>query len=398
MYVHGIRSLFSFPGYVVERIHLDADVAEVRLRRDRRFRLACPHCGRSMSGSRTLRQCARDVPLGIARHVLINYEAVQARCRPCQRYVTLRPPGIDERRQSTQRLMRYVSTLCRHLPLNRVQEVVPGIDASTASRWDRAVLAATLPAPRLSGLRVLLIDEKAVRRHHGYVTLVMNGHTGELLHMAEGRKRESLQSFFDKLSARQKASIRAVGMDRHGAYYRVVKEQLPAAAVVFDKFHLIVNYHDVIDSVRQQECQKAVGEGKRVFAGQRFNLFRNPGNLTGEQAVRLSALLEVNQNLNTVYVLKEALMTMWSLNWRRDARLHLDWWLDRARETDIKPLRRFANSLHQARDEVLNYFDYPITTARLEGMNNLISRIIHRACGVRDLDYLFMKLRQESLK
>ena len=33
----------------------------------------------------------------------------------------------------------------------------------------------------------------------------------------------------------------------------------------------------------------------------------------------------------------------------------------------------------------------------LEAFNNTISRLIHRACGMRDTDYLFLKLRQESL-
>jgi len=31
------------------------------------------------------------------------------------------------------------------------------------------------------------------------------------------------------------------------------------------------------------------------------------------------------------------------------------------------------------------------------GAENTVSRLIHRACGVRDTDYLFLKLRQESL-
>jgi len=33
----------------------------------------------------------------------------------------------------------------------------------------------------------------------------------------------------------------------------------------------------------------------------------------------------------------------------------------------------------------------------LEAFNNTVSRLVHRACGVRDTDYLFLKLRQESL-
>ena len=149
MYVHGMRSLFSFPGYVVQRVHLDGDVAQIDLRRDGRYRLSCPHCGGRMTRSRALRQMALDLPLGAARCVMINYEAVQGRCLSCGRYATVRPAGIDERARATQRLMRFVSRLCRHLPLRHVAEVVPTVDDVKAGRWDRKVLAGSLPEPKL---------------------------------------------------------------------------------------------------------------------------------------------------------------------------------------------------------------------------------------------------------
>ena len=190
-----------------------------------------------------------------------------------------------------------------------MKEVV-GIDDATAFRWDQAILSQNLPPPKLDDLRILLIDEKAVRKRHGYVTLVMNGATGELLYLAEGKKKESLQSFFDQLSPAQKASIVAVGMDRAGAYL-VVKAQLPDAAIVFDKFHLIANYHAVIDQVRRQEWRKASAEHRDVIKGQRYNLFRNPSNPTAQQTQSLMNPLHINRNLAVVYILKDALRKLW---------------------------------------------------------------------------------------
>ena len=60
-------------------------------------------------------------------------------------------------------------------------------------------------------------------------------------------------------------------------------------------------------------------------------------------------------------------------------------------------MRAFARSLLRAKEEVLNYCKHRITTARLEVFNNTVSRLIHRACGVRDTDYLLLRLREESL-
>lgn len=397
MYVHGIRTLFPFEGYVVHKVTMSGELVQVNLRRDRRYRLACPACGATMARNRVKLQTARDMPWGPAMYVLIVYEAIQGRCSSCGRFATIHPGGIDEHARATRRFMEFVSRLARHLPLSHVREVV-GVDDATAWRWDKSVLERKLPPPNLDGLRILLIDEKSVRRGHGYVTLVMNGATGELLHMAEGKKKQSLQGFFEKLTEAQKASIVAVGMDRAGAYLEVVKEQLPHADVVFDKFHLIANYHAVIDQVRRSEWRKASAEDKDVIKGQRYNLFRNPSNRTGEQTQSLMKLLHVNRNLAVTYILKDALRKLWDYKYPGAAAKYLDKWCGWAAVSGIEAVRKFGRSLMKAREQVLNFVRHRITTAPLEGFNNTVSRIIHRACGVRSLDYLFLKLRQESLE
>jgi len=396
MYVHGIRRLFQFPGYTVEKVSVGVGIGQVTLRRDGRVRLACSSCGATMAQNREVIQTARDLPLGLAGVVVLTYPAIQGRCRACGKTVTIHPPGIEPNARATRRLMHFLCRLARAMTLSDAAELL-GIAPATAYRWDRAVLKAGLPPPKLDGLRILLIDEKMVRRRHGYVTLVMNGENGELLYMAEGKKKASLDGFFAMLSAEQAAGVVAVAMDRAGAYYEVVKARLPNVDVVFDKFHLVKNYNDVIDTVRRIEWRRAKAADKAVIKGQRYNLFRRPEHRSEEQTRSLEALLAINKNLSTVHLLGEQLAQLWTYKSRGWASRYLDQWIGWARESALAPLHRFAQSLRKAREEILNYFKHRITTARLEGFNNLISRIVHRACGVKDLDYLFLKLRQESL-
>jgi transposase len=350
-----------------------------------------------MAVNRTKLQTARDLPMGTALAVMLVYEAIQGHCSACGAWATIHPPGIDDHARATRRLMEFVSRLARHLPLSSVLEVV-GVDDATAYRWDRAVLERKLPPPNMDDLRILLIDEKAVRKHHGYVTLVMNGINGELLHMAEGKKKESLQGFFDKLTPRQKASIVAVGMDRAGAYHEVVKDQLPDADIVFDKFHLIANYHAVIDEVRRDEWRKADKEYKDVIKGQRYNLFRNASNRTAEQTHSLRNLLHMNRNLAVCHILKDAFKKLWDYKYPKAAARYFTTWTQYTMVSGVKALRAFGLKLTKFKDEILNFCKHPITTGPLEGFNNTVSRIIHRACGVTNLDYLFLKLRQESIE
>ena len=45
MYVHGIRALFRFEGYVVRKIAMSSEIVQVTLPRDGRRTLRCPACG-----------------------------------------------------------------------------------------------------------------------------------------------------------------------------------------------------------------------------------------------------------------------------------------------------------------------------------------------------------------
>lgn len=396
MFKRAFRALFDFPGYVLDKVSASADVAQITLRRDKRCKTVCPVCQVPLQVHRTLQQVAQDLPLGSARLVQVVYEAVQGRCPTCRGYTTVHPPGIDSRARATQRVKAYVSCLCRYMPLSHVNEVVP-LSPATALRWDKAYLAEHLPDPNLEDLRILLVDEKAVRTGYGYVTLVMNGETGELLYWAEGKKKESLTPFFERLTAAQKAGIEAIGMDRNGAYRQVAREQVPHAAVIYDKFHLIQNYHKVMDKVRNREYQKAKEEDQAIIKGQRFNLYRNPENLREDQAHDLARLLAVNATLETTYVLKDAFKQLWSYTYTKCALSYLTKWISWVRESAIAPLIAFAEAIWRDREEVLAYCRHPITTARLESFNNTVSRLVHRACGHKDLDYLFLKVRQESI-
>ncbi len=398
MYVHGIKRLFPFEKYSVRKINVAEDVVQVKMRRDRRYNLWCPSCGCSMGKNDMNWQTAKDLPLGTAKTVVLTYEAIQGKCGQCGKFTTFHPEGIDPHAKATWRHMVWTSQLCRFMPLSRVEQFAT-VSTSTAYRWDKKVLQEELPEPDLDDLKVLMVDEKAIWKHYGFVTIVLNGETGELLHLAKGKKKEALTSFFDKCDEQQKQSIRAVAMDRAGAYKSAVQQEIPHAEIVYDKFHIIKNYlSQVVDAVRRKASRGAVGKMKEIIKGQRYNLFRNPENLTEQQQMDLEQLLQAYEDLNCVHVLKEELRRLWDYIYGAWARKHFNQWIEWAREaSEIAPLQRFAHSLERSKEQILNFFNHRITNGLIEGFNNLISRINHRACGHSDLEYFWLKLRQESL-
>lgn len=409
--VRGLRTMFPFAGYRVDKVIFSEDLVQVNLQPDRRHRLACPECGTTMGCNRTTVHMARDLPMGLARQVLIFYPARQGRCRKCRTVSTIHPGGIDSRRRATDRLMRLATALSVHMPATAVACFLPSSD-STIRRWDKHVLNSILPPPDLDSLRYLMVDEKSIGKGHQYMTIVLNGDTGELLHIAEGKKKESLNRFFETLTEAQKASIQAVCVDRSGAYVACVEEELPDAEIVYDKFHLMMNLNHTVDLVRRQEWNKARktvdGEtevqakerkDKATFIkGQRYNLLRRPENNKPQQQQRLEELLAVNEPLSKAYILLDDFRNTLSQAHVGNARRALRLWITTAMASGLDPIIRFAKGVKKHLRRVINAIRFRLNNGRMEGFNNLVSRVIHKACGLHDPAYLKLKLRHQAIK
>jgi len=99
-----------------------------------------------------------------------------------------------------------------------------------------------------------------------------------------------------------------------------------------------------------------------------------------------------------VYLLKDSFKAVWTYAYRRSADKCLTLWITMALESGVGELPRFARGLIAANEQILNFCERRITSARIEAFNTIVSRVIHKACGVANLDFLYLKLRQESLR
>lgn len=388
-----IKELFELSGCVVEKLLVEEVGVQVKMRPDKRCKPRCPECGSRLKEHSKRQLLAADLPLADKTTVWLTLPAIQGRCSSCRCFLTQRPPEIHPTRNVTWRFMQVVAKWAAICPASEVAAMF-NISESTVRRYEVEILKAKLPPPKLDGLQVLLIDEKAVRKGHGYLTVVLNGRTGELLHMAEGKKKQSLESFFAKLSAAQKASIRAVCIDRNGAYRAVLNEQLPHAEVVHDRFHLVANLNAAIDEVRRSEWRQAKDQGKRVIKGSRYLLSSGVENLGQAGKQRLLQLMKLNRRLSQAYILKEQFRAIYaSPQSAPHATVQLQSWCETVFASGIAPVCRFARGLLKDLAAAAAFFNYRITAGPIEAFNNQIARLIHRSCGIANLDYLFLKMR-----
>ncbi len=158
------------------------------------------------------------------------------------------------------------------------------------------------------------MDEFAIRRRHHYGTTVIDVEDPEVLYVGEGRKKEALASFYQKMGSERCSCIEAVAMDMWKPYEEATREHCRNAKIIYDPFHVIQAYgRDVVDRVRVAEYHRAAESEKEVIKGSRYLLLKNKSNLDKEkdEPERLSRLLALNRNLSKVYVMKDDLKQLW---------------------------------------------------------------------------------------
>jgi transposase len=337
-----------------------------------------------------------DCPMPHGSIVYLTFPTVQGFCRSCDRYVTTCPQEVHPECHATWRLMRLVSSWASVAPNSEVAAMFE-ISDSTVRRYDKIVLESESSSPCLDGLTKLLIDEKSVRKGQCYVTIILNGETGELLHMQEGRKKECVESFLRQLTEAQRAGIVAVGIDRSGSYQAAVEEWLPDADIVYDRFHLVMNVNQAVDEVRRTQCRVASKEDRKFIKGQRYLILACPEKLDAGGREKLKRLFEANESISTAYILKEqfrGIFRYMRMGWALRA---LEGWCAMAASSGLAPFQRLAKGFRSQREKVCGFVKHGLTSGLIEGFNNLLSRMVHRACGYRDLDYLWLKLRHHSV-
>jgi len=112
------------------------------------------------------------------------------------------------------------------------------------------------------------------------------------------------------------------------------------------------------------------------------------------QREQLRQLLDINEVINMVMILKEQLKHIWSYRSRAWAAKAIEHWCDLANSINNRSVTSFAKTLKRYRYGILNHCDYPIHTGKLEGVNNKIKVIKRKAYGFHDLRYFTLKIYQ----
>jgi transposase len=235
------------------------------------------------------------------------------------------------------------------------------------------------------------VDDFSIRKGHEYMTIFTDLETGRILHAVEGRSKDDIRPFIEKLS-RNARKLKAIAMDMSRSYCFAVREWLPRVDIVFDRYHIMALMNNALDEIRRAHQNELDKIGKQTLKGNRFLLLRNYADLKPDRKARLDELLQANQPLFVAHSMKEQLRLFWEGNDLKGAMEFLDVWCRDAMQSGIQALAKVAKTLGAYKTGLLNYFKHFITNAVVEGINNKIKTLKRQAYGFRDMVYFKLRL------
>jgi transposase len=227
------------------------------------------------------------------------------------------------------------------------------------------------------------IDEKSFKASQQYVTTLNDLEQGQVLVVVEHRTGEAAKTLRESLNQQQKQQVNAVAADMWQAFASAVRELLPQADLVHDRFHISKYLNEAVDAVCRKESQMLDQAGDRRLVGLKYVWLRNPEKMPEQQRLELSKLMTGVIKTGQAWVLKNLFRVFWQLGCADTASTFFEYWSKRVDEVGLTPMIKVKGLLQRHFDNVLSYFKHTSTNAASEGLNSKIQIVKASARGFR---------------
>jgi transposase len=305
-------------------------------------------------------------------------------------------PWLADNPFYTKRFAFYVGRRCRAATIQDVAKELH-LDWKTVKELDKQYMQEQLRRLGQPGPKVIGIDEISIRKGHTYRIVV-----SDLIRQrpiwfgGKDRSEASMDLFYTWLGPRKSKGIRLAVMDMWKAFKNSTLKtgHAPQAKILFDKFHVLCHLGKALDQVRKNEYRRLAGRQREYIKGQKYTLLSHRQNLTLDGRRALKKLLAANKRLNTAYLLKESFGQLWDYQKEGWARRFFDNWKAALKWQRLKPYEAFAAMIDRHWEGIAAYCqpENKVSLGFVEGLNNKIRVLQRRAYGLRDEEYLRLKI------
>jgi transposase len=335
----------------------------------------------------------RDLSCGDAR-IYLEVEIRRLACRKCGKVKQEKLDWIAECPFYTKRFAFYVGRRCRDATLRDIARELH-LDWKTVRALEEQYMREQLRRAGTPGPKVIGIDEVSIRKGHTYRVVVSDLERKRPIWFGgKDRSEESLDLFYQWLGPKKSRGIQLAVMDMWKAFHKSTRKHAPQAAILFDKFHVLRHLNEALDKIRKSEYARVSGEDRRFIKGQKYTLLSRKENLKLEGRKALKQLLQANKRLNAAYLLKESFPQLWEYQQEGWARRFFDNWRESLKWQGLKPYERFAKMIEAHWKGIAAFIrlEEKVSLGFVEGLNNKIRVLQRRSYGLKDEEYLRLKV------
>jgi transposase len=375
--------------------------------------LPCPACG-------VVDQGIHDRVQRSWRHLdFFQYEAwlhaevPRVGCSACGKTTQVAVPWAREGSGFTLLFEALSLSLCQEMPVSQAAAMLRVAGKRLWRRIEHYVGKARAQ-DNMIGVRQIGIDETSVKRGHEYITVVHDLDAKRLLYACPGKDHETVAAFARDLTAHggNPEAVAHVCIDMSTAYTKGVGESLPAAAISFDRFHVIALANEAMDEVRRQEMSEQPEAVREALSGANtkerkalmWGMRKNPVDWGQAQTNAMHLLQRSRLKSARAWSLKQALREVYAIalasNSRAQAHEALRRWLSWARRCRLEPFKRLAKTIQERLAGVISGMLDGRSNAFVEAMNGLLQQTKTAARGFRTVENFIAiaYLRMSKLK
>ena len=357
----------------------------------------CPKCGSVSDDIHEEKpRCIRHLDIWKKRSFL-HFLARRFKCHQCGKTFTEELAFVESQRRQSIDFEMHIYESCLSGNRKRVaqkEELSQSTVKDIFNRW--AGTRVTKSGAMLT--RVLGIDEISLKKRHKQFALIISDIDRRcILDVLPIRDKEALENWIDELSEQQRKAIRYASIDMWSAYYYAVRNKLPHAKIVVDRFHVMKHLNERITQLRRNIQNNASDDIQQILKGSRWILVKNRCGLSSKEEEVLTKILVSCPELRELYLLKEEFRRIFEkIDSREKAERFLRAWVRKAEYTGNKFLIKFVKTLKNWWKQILNYFIERITNGFVEGLNGAIRNIIRRAFGYRNFQNFRLQVFAEQ--
>lgn len=396
--------IFAVYGFKVTDIRFSMDRGFVETLVEPVQDMICHRCDSKLGPCRSKhRMKVRDMPVMTYQNWVIFYRR-KGFCTECNKIRSEKIAFVSE--QSPHLSAQYVwwlGCLTEMAPVTNAANLTD-IDPMTLWRIDFDRLKRMLQRYEIPDPTMIAVDEVYARkkprdgetRNDRFFTIITDLRTRKVIWVAESRNETALDEFFKILGKDRCKKIKVVAIDQHAGYFRSAVKHCRNATLVWDKFHIMQKFMEAVNDSRKYlvNLMPKAQKSKLLSGKYRFIFLKRASKRTSEESRHIDQVTKENEIFAKLEIIKERMLTFFDAE-NAEAGLKIFHEIGQWIWTlGIPPLKKWFKNLRAGWDTLKNYFQFRITNALAEGINNVIKSLKRSRFGFRNMEYFKLKILQ----